>query len=125
MMARIWIALGSVSAALALIMAAQFVHATEGTLALSAREAFDVANDIHMAHSLALVAVGILCGQFGPKVLFQVAGGAFALGILLFCGGIYSQLGEPGGRAFIPLGGLSLMIGWAALAVSVFTFGKR
>jgi uncharacterized membrane protein YgdD (TMEM256/DUF423 family) len=125
MMARVWIALGSVSAALALIVAAHFVHATEGQLALAAREVFDIANDIHMAHSLALVGVGILCGQYGHKILFQVAGAAFALGILLFCGGIYASLGQAGERPYIPVGGLSLVIGWAALAISVFTFGKR
>lgn len=125
MMARVWIAVGSLGAALALLVAAQFVHATEGQFAFAAREVFDVANDIHLAHSLALVAVGILCAVYGPKILFQVAGGAFVLGILLFCGGIYAALGQPGSRPYIPIGGLLLMVGWVALAVSVFTFGKQ
>jgi uncharacterized membrane protein YgdD (TMEM256/DUF423 family) len=125
MMARIWIALGSVSGALALIVASQFIHATEGKLSLAAREVFDIASDFHLAHSIMIVGVGILCGLYASRVLLHVAGGAFLVGILLFCGGIYAALGEPGERPYIPAGGLAFMIGWGALAISVFTFGKR
>jgi uncharacterized membrane protein YgdD (TMEM256/DUF423 family) len=115
MMARVWIALGSVSAGLALFVAANFLHAADGKIAFAARETFHVANDIHLIHSLALVVVGLLCSVYGPKILFQVAGAAFA---------IYAALGQPGERPYIPVGGLSLTLGWVALTVSVFTFGK-
>ena len=125
MAARIWIALGSISAALSLIVAAQFGHAVEGLSALAVRAVFDTANHIHLAHSLALVAVGILSGTYGSRITFNIAGGAFVIGIALFCGGIYVQFGEPGQRPYIPIGGASLMIGWVALAASMIFLGKK
>lgn len=126
MIARLWIALGSLSAALALAVAARFFHATEGDLALPQRLVFDIANDIHLAHSLALVGVGIITGIWGSKTLVQLAGIAFVLGMLAFCGGIYATFGPEGDavRRVIPVGGVLLMAGWVILAASVFTLRK-
>lgn len=124
-MARIWIAVGALSALLGVVVASLYMHGAQGPFAQVARETFDVANHFHMFHSLAIVAIGILCSIYGSRLLLHVAGGAFLAGILLFSGGIYGSFGEPGQRPYIPIGGGLFMIGWVALAIGTFTLGKR
>lgn len=125
MTGRIWIALGAVSALLSVVVASLYMHGAQGPFAQIARETFDAANHLHMFHSLAIIAVGILCSIHGSRILLLVAGGAFLAGILLFSGGIYGSFGEPGQRPYIPIGGGLFMIGWVALAIGAFTLGKR
>ena len=75
---------------------------------------------------MALIAVGIVSAQFGRKLLIDLAGWAFLAGIVLFCGGLYAAFGPSAAQVkpMIPLGGLSLMLGWALFAVGAF-FLKR
>jgi uncharacterized membrane protein YgdD (TMEM256/DUF423 family) len=74
----------------------------------------ETASRYQMWHALALLLLGIT-GQRVP-----VAVGAWLVGVLLFCGSLYAlALGAPSGVAWLaPIGGLLLMAGWAALAVS-------
>ena len=68
-------------------------------------------------HALALVACG-LWGARGGR-LTHAAGGAFALGTLLFCGAVYVPLlGGPSLGRVAPVGGSLLMLGWALLGLS-------
>jgi uncharacterized membrane protein YgdD (TMEM256/DUF423 family) len=80
-----------------------------------------------MYHALALLAVaGIAArgtgGSANAVAAANVAGWAFAVGILLFSGSLYalcltgiSKLG-----AITPFGGVAFLIGWVALAVAAF-----
>ena len=72
---------------------------------------------MHGWHALALV----LCGLWAPRggMLADLAGAAFALGLVLFCGAVYA-LGIWGARVpgMAPAGGFLLMTGWALLGVS-------
>jgi uncharacterized membrane protein YgdD (TMEM256/DUF423 family) len=74
-------------------------------------------------HALALVGVGLWAPRGGW--LADLAGAAFLLGVLLFCGAVYSTAltggGLPGGGLLghaAPVGGTLLMLGWLLLTVS-------
>jgi uncharacterized membrane protein YgdD (TMEM256/DUF423 family) len=69
-------------------------------------------------HSLALLAVAILLA-LKPSRLLAAAAGAFALGILLFSGGLYALalIGSGFWAVVTPVGGVSLLVGWLLLIV--------
>jgi len=71
-----------------------------------------------MYHALALLAVGLLY-QFRASKALKLSGLAFILGSFLFSGSLYAlALGAPNVIGFMtPLGGLSFLVGWAALLV--------
>jgi uncharacterized membrane protein YgdD (TMEM256/DUF423 family) len=74
----------------------------------------------HMYHALALLALGLWQRQAASSTASASAWLLLA-GIVVFCGGIYAYA-LTGIRAFamiVPLGGVSLIAGWIALAVAV------
>jgi len=74
----------------------------------------------HLAHALAL---GLAAGVVGDTRAGRVACVAFALGIVLFSGSLYTMTltGTRWLGAVTPLGGLSMMAGWVALAVAALS----
>ena len=77
-------------------------------------------------HSLALLAIGIMM-TVRPGRFLGWAGVAFALGIVLFPGGLYG-LAFTGIRAFAfatPLGGIALITGWLLLAIYAFALDRH
>lgn len=113
-MQRIWIGLGSLAGFGAVAMAAFAAHGISDPTALRV-----VSSGVQMQgwHALALLGVGFWTPRGGRWA--QVAGLAFAVGLVLFCGAVYS-LGLTGMSWGIlaPTGGISLMLGWLLLAVS-------
>lgn len=73
----------------------------------------------HLAHALAL---GLAAGLVGDTRVGRLSCIAFALGIALFSGSLYTMTltGTRWLGAVTPFGGLSLMVGWATLAVAAF-----
>ena len=125
---RHWIILGAVLAALAIGMGAFGAHALRTRLtsgdtvtAESQRrlEVFETAARYQMYHALALVMVGLMAERRSSTML-RVAGGLFAVGVLLFCGSLYALVlsGIKLLGAITPLGGVAFIIGWLALAVA-------
>ena len=125
-MYRFWLIAGALNMLLALIVAAAVGHRLEGEFVPVIRAIFDTAREMHFVHALALIAVGIVSAQFGRKLLIDLAGWAFLVGTVFFCGGIYLGFGPNATqvRALIPLGGASLMLGWILFAAGAF-FLKR
>jgi uncharacterized membrane protein YgdD (TMEM256/DUF423 family) len=125
-MFRFWLIAGALNMLLALVIAAAVGHRLEGEFVPVIRNIFDTAREMHFVHALALIAVGIVSGQFGRKLTVDLAGWAFLAGIVFFCGGIYLGFGPNAtqARALIPVGGVSLMAGWVLFAVGAF-FLKR
>ncbi len=74
-------------------------------------------------HALALVGTGLWAPRGGR--LADLAGAAFVLGILAFCGAVYA-LAFAGIHAgpLAPLGGTLLMLGWALLGLSALRAQK-
>ena len=128
---RIWLFVAGVSAVLAVLAAAHGAHAL-GSMGLltGALKSYEIAQNFHMLHSLALFGVAILFAATDDRrsgwatLMLHIAAAAFLAGILLFSGGIYHQVlkSVEAGVPIVPVGGVSFMIGWAALAVSAFGF---
>ncbi len=76
----------------------------------------------HLTHALAL---GLSAGLFGDSRAGRSACVAFCIGIALFSGSLYAMT-LTGARwlgAVTPFGGLSLLVGWAALALAAWYSG--
>ncbi len=113
-MERIWLGLGALAGLLAVAMAAVVAHALPDP---AAREVAASGVQMQGWHALALVGVGLWAPRGG--VLAHLAGAAFVLGLLAFCGALYTLAfaGMHMGR-LAPTGGTLLMIGWALLGIS-------
>lgn len=110
-MDRIWIGLGALAGLLAVAMAAH-LHLTPPALAML-REGVQMQG----WHALALLGTGIWAARGGW--LAHLAGLAFTLGLLLFCGTVYAlALGGLHLAVLAPTGGFLLMAGWALLGLS-------
>jgi uncharacterized membrane protein YgdD (TMEM256/DUF423 family) len=119
-----WIALGSLLAGLGVAAGAFGAHGLEGRLTTEQLATFEVAVRYQMYHSLALVLVGLL-GQRLSGAGLTIAGWSFALGILLFSGMLYLYLftGVRTLALIVPVGGVSMIVGWFALAVAALRRG--
>lgn len=112
---RLWIAAGAVAGLLGVAMAAMTAHAKLDPAALAILHS---AVEMQLWHALALVAVGIWV-RSGGGILAEWAGGAFLLGLIGFCGGLYCAALLNVRLAMVaPAGGTLLMIGWALLGLS-------
>jgi uncharacterized membrane protein YgdD (TMEM256/DUF423 family) len=126
MSGRFWIFLGAVSGLLAVIAGAIGAHALPDPPAPAVSiHIYNIGQVYHVLHSLALVSAGlaILNGEgrqtSTSRRALQLAGVAFTAGIICFSGGIYVQVakGLTSSGGIVPFGGMSLMLGWAALAI--------
>ncbi len=113
-MGRLWIGLGALAGALAVAMAAITAHAISDE---TVRQMAHSGVEMQAWHALALFATG-LWAQRGGR-LADIAGAAFALGLMAFCGAIYALAfyGVHTGP-LAPTGGFLLMIGWALIGIS-------
>jgi uncharacterized membrane protein YgdD (TMEM256/DUF423 family) len=106
----------SLAGFLAVALGAFGAHALEG-LPADRIATWETAVLWHLAHALALLALALMPTATRAIV---VARWAFATGIVLFSGSLY-VLAATGTRwlgAVTPVGGVALLVGWAALAVA-------
>ena len=100
-------------------------HALKERLSERSLEIFETAARYQMYHALALLLVGVLMSRSQVEETFLTASGwAFIVGVVLFCGSLYalSFSGINWLGAVAPLGGLALMVGWAAIAVAAWSY---
>ncbi|CAA9279512.1 MAG: hypothetical protein AVDCRST_MAG27-3910 [uncultured Craurococcus sp.] len=117
-MHRLWLALGALAGLTAVGLAAWAAHGAPARLD-PARLGI-LANGIQMQgwHALALLATG-LWAERRASLLVHLAGAGFALGLILFCGGVYAvAIGGVSLGAVAPTGGMLLMAAWALLGLS-------
>jgi uncharacterized membrane protein YgdD (TMEM256/DUF423 family) len=113
-MQRLWIGVGALAGLGATAMAAVAAHAIPDA---AARAIVDRGVQIEGWHALALLATGLWAPRGGR--LADLAGAAFVLGLLAFCGAVYAlALGGVSLGALAPTGGTLLMLGWLLLALS-------
>jgi len=81
------------------------------------RAVFETGARYHLIHALALLVVGVLA-QRRPARSLRLAAWAFGVGVLVFSGTLYllAALDLRWLGAITPLGGVSLLVGWGALA---------
>ena len=113
----ILVALGALSAFLAVALGAFGAHALRDRLAPDLLAVFETGARYHLVHAVAIVVLGFAEARL-PAV--RVSGFLFLLGTLLFSGSLYA-LALSGVRvlgAITPIGGVCFMAGWIALALA-------
>jgi uncharacterized membrane protein YgdD (TMEM256/DUF423 family) len=111
---------GAVVAGLAVAAGAFGAHALRGMLPAERLDVFETAARYQMYHGLALLAVAWVVDR-RPSWLAMVAGGAFALGVVLFSGSLVllAVSGQSWLGAVAPAGGACFLLGWGALAWAI------
>lgn len=117
-MDRIFFALGSLSAGIAVAAGAFGAHALRARLPVADLAIYETAARYQMYHALALIAVAWACQRW-PGALPQWAGWLFVAGTLLFAGSLYLLVftGQRWLGAVTPLGGVAFLAGWACLMI--------
>jgi uncharacterized membrane protein YgdD (TMEM256/DUF423 family) len=123
-MHRLWIVLGALAGLLAVALAAWATHAAPGRLAAPQVATLGHALTMLGWHAPALLAAGLWAERRGG-LLPHIAGAAFALGTLLFCGALLlAALRSISLGPVAPAGGVLLILGWALLALSALLRAK-
>lgn len=129
MNSRSTILLASISGAMGILIGAFGAHALPQVLHKLEPDAFQQRADwletgvkYHMYHAAALLALGLASSEKGRN--YSRAAAAWTLGIVLFSGSLYVMTlsGIRVLGAVVPLGGVSLTVGWVLVAV---TAGQR
>lgn len=111
--------IAAVSGLLALVLAATGSHILPQDVA-EAQKLWATALQIHMFHTVALLAIAALIQPDSPR-LMSWSGILMMLGVVLFSGSLYWRAGGlvavPG--LLTPLGGLLLMAAWLVLVMTL------
>jgi uncharacterized membrane protein YgdD (TMEM256/DUF423 family) len=123
-----WLQVGAIWGFLAVAMGAFGAHGLKDRLAeLGTGANFQTAAQYHMYCALAILAVGLLSllGRSGTAV--SVSGWGLLLGSVIFSGSLYvlALTGLKWLGAITPIGGVAMLIGWAALAMAAGTRAIR
>jgi uncharacterized membrane protein YgdD (TMEM256/DUF423 family) len=118
-MDRLLVALGAISALVAVAAGAFGAHGLRARLSPDMLAVFETGARYQMYHALALLAAGWGASRW-PGAAAAWAGWLFVAGTLVFSGSLYA-LALSGQRwlgAVTPIGGVAFLAGWAALAWS-------
>lgn len=117
MLIKFAIGFAALSGGLGVALGAFGAHALRDSLEPRLMETFQTAVHYQMIHSLALLLVAVLAGQWGRSLALDISLCSLAAGILLFSGSLYGLvltdmkwLGP-----VTPLGGLCFIAGWVTL----------
>ena len=118
--AKIFLTLGSISGALAVMIGAFGAHGLKEKLTEEMLPIYKTGVEYHFYHTLALLAVGMIAMHVKSPLL-TASGWSMAAGIVIFSGSLYA-LSISGVRvlgAITPIGGLCFMVGWVLLALTI------
>jgi uncharacterized membrane protein YgdD (TMEM256/DUF423 family) len=118
--ARLFLLIGSVSGALAVMLGAFGAHGLKEKLSEKMLANYMTGVEYHFYHTFALLAVGILALHL-PSRQLTAGGWAFLTGIMLFSGSLYAMAltGVTKLGMITPLGGLAFIVGWVLVSVAV------
>ena len=112
---------GSLYGLIGVLLGAFGAHALAARLSADMQAIWHTAVQYQFYHALALLAVGLLARQGMTGAGVATATVCFAVGTLIFSGSLY-VLAFSGIRwlgAITPIGGVLLIVGWAALLWSI------
>ncbi|GIZ12573.1 DUF423 domain-containing protein [Pseudomonas sp. NCCP-436] len=120
-MARFWLLLSALAGLSGVALGAFAAHGLKHRLSAEYLAVFQTGTHYQLIHALALFGVALLA-LHAPSRLINLAGTAFAVGILLFSGSLYvltlSGLGKLG--LITPIGGVAFMLGWLCLGLAAW-----
>ena len=125
-MQKIFLTIGSIAAALAVILGAFGAHALKEKLSPEQLQVFDTGVRYQFYHAFALLILGLLAEKYNSTFL-NYSGYLFMAGIILFSGSLYllstkNLFGIESWKflgPITPLGGLCFIVGWALLVITV------
>jgi uncharacterized membrane protein YgdD (TMEM256/DUF423 family) len=119
-MARIFMFLGALNGFMAVALGAYASHGLPDRVSSSMLDVFQIGVDYQALHALALLAIGLLMLHIPGSRWGRLSGWLFVLGILLFSGSLYAVVlnGRSDLGMITPIGGMTLLTGWLALAIA-------
>ncbi|WP_044871021.1 DUF423 domain-containing protein [Pseudomonas sp. LFM046] len=125
-MARLYLLLSAFTGFTGVALGAFAAHGLKSRLTPEHLAVFQTGTHYQLIHALALFGVALLA-LHAPSRLLTLAGGFFALGILLFSGSLYlltlSGIGKLG--IITPFGGLAFLAGWLCLGLAAWNLSSR
>ena len=119
--AKIFLALGSLNAMLAVILGAFGAHGLKTRLTENMLAVYQTGVQYHIYHALGLIVVGLVIMQLQPSIWFKSAGWLMLAGILLFSGSLYilsiTQLRWLG--VITPFGGTMFIFAWLTFFIGI------
>ena len=120
---RILLIIGSLFAALSVLLGAFGAHALKNRLSIEDLAIFEIAVRYQMYHSLGLLFMGVASFYLNEK-LVSIPAYFMTLGIIIFSGSllllVFTNLRWFG--AITPIGGFCLIIGWLLLAYNIYFY---
>ena len=119
--AKLFIALGSLNAALAVLLGAFGAHVLKLKLTEASLAIYQTGVHYHFYHALGLILAGIIIMQNAPASTFRWSGWLMLTGIILFSGSLYllSITNIRWLGAITPFGGLAFIIAWLVLFTGI------
>jgi uncharacterized membrane protein YgdD (TMEM256/DUF423 family) len=125
-MYKIYLALGTILAGLAVILGAFGAHGLKQIVPAETVASYQTGVQYQMYHAFALLIVGVLAERMSSSLL-SYAGVFFVAGIVLFSGSLYllaslkamNKVGVSGIGLITPVGGIMFIIGWILLLIAV------
>ncbi len=116
---RVFVILGSLNAALSVILGAFGAHMLKNQLSENLMTTFQTGNQYHFFHALGLFAVAFIASYTNSK-LVKWSGFLMFAGIILFSGSLYilSITGIKWLGAITPIGGIAFIGAWILLAMA-------
>jgi uncharacterized membrane protein YgdD (TMEM256/DUF423 family) len=116
--ARTFIALGSINAALAVMLGAFGAHALKARISPDMLSVYHTASQYHFYHALGMLLIAALASQLNSSGALRLSGFLMLAGIVLFSGSLYllAVTGVTWLGAITPLGGLAFIAAWVVLA---------
>lgn len=123
-MTQIFLTIAAIFGGLSVAGGAFGAHALREKVSERMLEIFDTGARYQMYHALALLLVGMLMSRLeNPPISLLASGWLFIIGVVIFSGSLYAITfsGIKSLGAVAPLGGIALMAGWGALAITAAT----
>lgn len=123
-----YVTIGGIFALLSIAFGAFGAHALEDKLSMQALETFHTGVQYQMYHGIALVLTALLSKQASlDQKRLHWAGVFFVIGVVLFSGSLYmvSLAGISKFGIVAPFGGVSMMLGWLLLILSIRKHSKQ
>lgn len=121
-MQKLFLTLGSIAMALAVMLGAFGAHGLKSRLTEEMLAIFETGVNYHFYHAIGLLIIGLLASYLPDSPLLTWAGWLMVGGIIIFSGSLYilSVSGIRWLGAVTPLGGLCFIAAWILLAIAVW-----
>ena len=120
-MSKLFLVLGSINTAIAVVLGAFGAHALKNRLTVEMLEIFETGVRYHFYHALGLLVAGMIAIHLPESIYLKWSGWLMLAGIIVFSGSLYI-LSISGARwlgAITPVGGVSFIASWILFTIAV------